>query len=99
MIELIKKRNWQEIAEAKEKSSTKWASKDKVVLKKKKKHTNHKRIPKNNWASVKGSRSVPKEVWQHGRRHADNGYIFVKVFNKHTLRLLYEYKRTLRKIV
>ena len=37
MIEFIKKRNYQEIAEAKEKSPTKWASKDKVVKKKLKK--------------------------------------------------------------
>ena len=36
MVELIKKRNRQEIAAAKEKSSTKWASIDKVGEEKKK---------------------------------------------------------------
>ena len=59
--------------------------KKKKRKKEKKKKENHKRIPKNNWTSVKGSGSVPKEDWQHGRQHVDNSYIFVKVFNKHTL--------------
>ena len=83
---------------AEEKSSTKWASIARGVYEKEKRKKTTKGFQKTTEHQSKVQEMHQKKIGSTG----DNMSIiavFVKVFNKHTLRLVYEYKRTLREIV
>ena len=91
-------------SKAEEKSSTKWASIARGVYEKEKKKKRKKK-EKTTKGFQKTTEHQSKVQEMQQKKIGSTGDImskiavFVKVFNKHTLRLVYEYKRILREIV